>query len=84
MIKISQENIEKHNLDFKAGLHKNDSQEAILYNEKLEAEKIANKTWQEKRVEEYGGIGSQLDEIFHNITAWRTRIAKVKNKYPKK
>ena len=64
MIRISQENIEKYNLDFKAGLYKNDTEEAILYNEKLEAEKIANKTWQEKRVEAYNKNElTQIDNI---------------------
>lgn len=36
------------------------------------------------RVKEYGSWQSQLDEIYHNgIDAWKTRIASVKNKYPK-
>ena len=38
----------------------------------------------ENRRNEYGSIVSQLDEIYHNgIDAWKTRIASVKNKYPK-
>ncbi len=56
MIRISQENIEKYNLDFKAGLYKSDSQEAILYNEKLEAEKQAildARPYDEKRKEAF-------------------------------
>lgn len=36
------------------------------------------------RIKEYGSWESQLDEIYHNgIDAWKTRIASVKNKYPK-
>ena len=36
------------------------------------------------RRKEYGTWESQLDEIYHNgIDAWKTRIASVKNKYPK-
>lgn len=36
------------------------------------------------RINEYGSWQSQLDEIYHNgIDAWKTRIASVKNKYPK-
>ena len=36
------------------------------------------------RVKEYGSWQYQLDEIYHNgIDAWKTRIASVKNKYPK-
>jgi hypothetical protein len=38
----------------------------------------------DNRVNEYGSWQSQLDEIYHNgIDAWKTRIASVKNKYPK-
>ena len=33
---------------------------------------------------EYGSLESQLDEIYHNgIDAWKTRIASIKQKYPK-
>ena len=36
------------------------------------------------RVKEYGSWQSQLDEIYHNgIDAWKTRIASIKEKYPK-
>ena len=36
------------------------------------------------RVKEYGSWQSQLDEIYHNgIDAWKTRIASIKQKYPK-
>ena len=36
------------------------------------------------RRNEYGSIVSQLDEIYHDgIDAWKTRIASIKNKYPK-
>ena len=31
----------------------------------------------------YGDIGSQLDEIYHDIEAWKTRIAGVKSDNPK-
>ena len=33
---------------------------------------------------EYGTWGDQLDEIYHDIEAWKTRIAGVKSKNPKK
>ena len=33
---------------------------------------------------EYGTWGDQLDEIYHDIDAWKTRIAGVKSKNPKK
>ena len=35
------------------------------------------------RVAAYGSIGDQLDEIYHDIDAWRTRIAGVKADNPK-
>ena len=31
----------------------------------------------------YGDIGDQLDEIYHDIEAWKTRIAQVKADNPK-
>lgn len=31
----------------------------------------------------YGNIGDQLDEIFKNIDAWKTRIQKIKTDNPK-
>lgn len=38
----------------------------------------------DNRRNEYGSIVSQLDEIYHNgIDAWKTRIASIKQKYPK-
>jgi len=36
------------------------------------------------RVKEYGSWQDQLDEIYHNgIDAWKTKIASIKEKYPK-
>lgn len=40
-------------------------------------------TWEEKRIEEYGKVTDQLDEIYHDIDGWKTRIAGVKTKHPK-
>ena len=31
----------------------------------------------------YGDIGDQLDEIYHDINAWRTRIQQIKTDNPK-
>jgi len=31
----------------------------------------------------YGDIGSQLDEIYHDMEAWKTRIAGIKSDNPK-
>ena len=36
------------------------------------------------RREAYGTWGDQLDEIYHDIEAWKTRIASIKSNNPKK
>ena len=36
-----------------------------------------------KRKSEYGDIGDQLDEIYKDIDAWKTRIKKIKDDNPK-
>ena len=33
---------------------------------------------------EYGSLNDQLDEIYHDIEAWKTRIAGIKSNNPKK
>jgi hypothetical protein len=43
----------------------------------------ANAVVDSTRKQAYGDIGEQLDEIYHDIDAWRTRIAKVKTDNPK-
>ena len=37
----------------------------------------------DKRASEYGSWRDQLDEIYKDIDAWKTRIAAIKEKYPK-
>ena len=37
-----------------------------------------------KRIAEYGKWKDQLDEIYTDIDAWKTRIASIKTKYPKR
>jgi len=38
----------------------------------------------ENRRKDYGTVVSQLDEIYHNgLDSWKTRIANIKQKYPK-
>ena len=37
-----------------------------------------------KRIAEYGEWKDQLDEIYTDIDAWKTRIASIKTKYPKR
>ena len=41
------------------------------------------RAWLDGRLAGYGNISDQLDEIFHDIDAWKTRIAKVKSDNPK-
>jgi len=38
----------------------------------------------QKRIAEYGPWKDQLDEIYTDIDAWKTRIAGIKTKYPKR
>ena len=35
------------------------------------------------RISQYGSWGDQLDEIYHNIDAWKTRIQGIKDNNPK-
>jgi hypothetical protein len=37
----------------------------------------------EKRLQEYPPIQDQLDMIYHDIEAWRTKIAAIKLRHPK-
>ena len=43
----------------------------------------ANATVDATRKAAYGDIGEQLDEIYHDIDAWRTRIQQIKTDNPK-
>ena len=43
----------------------------------------ANATVDATRRNEYGDIGSQLDEIYHDIDAWKLRIQTIKTNNPK-
>ena len=43
----------------------------------------SNATVDATRKNEYGDIGSQLDEIYHDIDAWKARILTIKNNNPK-
>ena len=51
---------------------------------KAELDKIdeANE-YQMQRVKEYPRIEEQLDMIYHDIDAWKTKIKTIKDKYPK-
>jgi hypothetical protein len=43
----------------------------------------ANATVDATRRSQYGSWGDQLDEIYHDIEAWKTRIQSVKDNNPK-
>ena len=43
----------------------------------------ANETVDATRRSQYGSWGDQLDEIYHDIEAWKTRIQTIKNNNPK-
>ncbi len=43
----------------------------------------ANATVDATRRSEYGSWGDQLDEIYHDIDAWKTRIQTIKDNNPK-
>ena len=43
----------------------------------------SNATVDATRRNEYGDIGSQLDEIYHDIDAWKLRIQTIKTNNPK-
>jgi hypothetical protein len=47
-----------------------------------EADRIANRTYAEKREGAYPSVEDQLDKIYHNgIDAWKTTIKAIKDKY---
>jgi len=39
--------------------------------------------WLTKRRNEYGSWQDQLDEIFHDVDAWKVRIQSIKDNHPK-
>jgi|SRR5210317_2154579 len=43
----------------------------------------ANATVDATRISQYGSWGDQLDEIYHDIDAWKTRIQGIKTNNPK-
>ena len=43
----------------------------------------SNETVRAKRKDLYGDLGDQLDEIYADIDAWKTRIKTIKDKFPK-
>ncbi len=65
---------------------KDEAENFISQLESKEAEIIItlqNNEYKALRKAEYGDIGDQLDEIFHDIDTWKARIQAIKDKYPK-
>ena len=44
---------------------------------------IANEQVRETRKTAYGDVGDQLDEIYKDMDAWKTRIKSIKDANPK-
>lgn len=63
-------------------LTEEENNQHIADGEAAQAE-IDASAWLRGRLEEYGGWPEQLDEMFHDFDAWKTRIQTIKNKYPK-
>lgn len=65
-----------------SGLNKPTDEQLSAYESTGNTEE-SNNAIKATRKAAYGDIGDQLDEIYHDIDAWRTRIAKVKTDNPK-
>ena len=64
------------------GLAKPTDDQLASYNSAATTEEN-NNVIRSTRKKSYGDIGDQLDEIYKDIDAWKTRIAKVKSDNPK-
>ena len=65
-----------------SGLAKPNDEQITSYNSTATTEEN-NVGIKRTRKSAYGNIGDQLDEIYKDIDAWKTRIAKVKSDNPK-
>ena len=69
---------------WKDGLEKSQPTEAQLIALKTEGDAIVKSNQaRNARRNAYGNIGDQLDEIFHDIDAWKARIQQIKSDNPK-
>ena len=51
---------------------------------KAEDDRLAKRTYAEKREAEYPSLEDQLDDIYHNgVDGWKGTIKAIKDKYPK-
>ena len=65
------------------GVAKPTDEQLATYDTAADDEEYNNSQIQ-KRITEYGPWKDQLDEIYTDIDAWKTRIAGIKTKYPKR
>jgi len=63
-------------------LTEEENNERLADNALAQAEQDA-RAWRDSRVSEYGSWSDQLDEIFHDIDAWKSRIQSIKDNHPK-
>ena len=63
-------------------LTEEENNQRIADGEAAQAEADAT-AWLRNRQEKYGSWNDQLDEIFHDIDAWKARIQAVKDASPK-
>ena len=68
--------------EWNLGIAKPTDEQLASYEADADKEESNNQV-RSKRKSEYGDIGDQLDEIYHDQDAWKTRIAKVKADNPK-
>ena len=64
------------------GLNKPTDTQLASYETTAKTEE-ANNIVRQTRKEAYGDMGEQLDEIYKDIDAWKTRIKKIKDDNPK-
>ena len=63
-------------------LTESENNQRVADAEAAQAEQDA-RAWRDSRVSEYGSWQQQLDEIFHDIDAWKSRIQSIKDNHPK-
>jgi hypothetical protein len=50
---------------------------------KAEIDAVEAEYWASRRQHLYGPIGAQLDEIYHDLDAWNSRLSAVRAQVPK-
>lgn len=63
------------------GTKPDQSPESVLL--ELAGQSLEQPNYAEKRTQEYPPVQDQLDMIYHDIEAWRAKIAAIKARHPK-